>query len=84
MNLLPDDLRPDEPIRGGVYGLWLRVTTDAVVSYLEYRSERARQFIFDPENQFFQMVCEQMGYETDAFRERIKVAGKLMRIVKAE
>jgi len=62
----------DEPTRSGEYGLWLAVVTNAVLHLLQYRSELARQFIFDPENPFFQMVCERLGYDAAAVREQIR------------
>lgn len=68
---LPDDLPQD-----GIYGLWLRVTTDAVIHLLKYRSNIARDFLFDPDNPFFQLVCDELGYDPAALRERIIMAVK--------
>ena len=69
-----DTLPPDEPKRGGVYGLWLAVTTDAAIHYVKYHSRIAEQFIFDRGNPFFQFVCERLEYESDAMREAIRRA----------
>lgn len=67
-----DTIFDDKPLHGGEYGLWLRVVTDAVVHLLKYRSNTAREFLFDRDNPFFDFVCERMGYDADAVRERIR------------
>ena len=69
-----DTIFDDKPMHGGEYGLWLRVTTLAVVQYLTYRSDAAQQFIFDESNPFFQLVCDELGYDPAALRERIIMA----------
>ena len=67
-----DTIFDDKPLHGGEYGLWLRVTTDAVIHLLKYRSNIAREFLFDESNPFFDFVCERMGYDADGVRERIR------------
>lgn len=67
-----DTIFDDKPLHGGEYGLWLRVTTDAVIHLVKYRSSIAEQFLFDRDNPFFDFVCERMGYDADAVRERLR------------
>lgn len=63
-----------EQTPGGVYGLWLRVVVLSVLELQEGRvgSSTAESFLFDPENAFFDYVAEQMGYEPEALREKIR------------
>jgi len=58
------------------YRLWLTVTLDAVTSYLDWHSSLAEIFIFDPDNQFFDFVANEIGYNPDNLRKRIKEAGR--------
>jgi len=60
--------------RSGVYGLWLRVTCDAYNNLFLYGTESAEDFIFDRNNQFFDMVADQLNYEPDTLRKRIRQA----------
>jgi len=66
---------------GGVYRLWLAVMTDAVETLQDGRfwTKGAEEFLFDPENQFFNYVCHVLEQDPDAIRERIK-AGLQMSI----
>jgi len=60
--------------RGGIYGLWLRVTCDACDNFINYRTTSAASFLFDRNNQFFDMVADQLEFEPDALRKKIKQA----------
>ena len=73
-----DDLLHDEPIRGGEYGLWLRVLCLSVLEIQDGRfsSSAAESFLFDQGNIFFDFVAEQMGFDPDGLRERIREALK--------
>jgi len=57
----------------GAYRLWLTVTLSAANTYKESRGKdkQARSFLFD-ENPFIEGVCDQLGIEPDAIRERIQ------------
>jgi hypothetical protein len=47
----------------------------SVCEYLhanKFSQVAAQDFLFDPENVFFDYVSDSMGYEPDALRERIK------------
>jgi hypothetical protein len=71
------DAQKDEEI-GGEYGLWLRVL---VLSVLELRGRRfsasgVKDFIFDPENPFFEFVAGELGFSPEGLRERIREAVK--------
>jgi hypothetical protein len=69
-----DKLLRDEPsLRGGEFGLWLRILC---LSFFEIKKGRfsdraAKEFLLDPGNIFFDFVAEEMGYEPDGLRERI-------------
>lgn len=54
------------------YRLWLTVTLDAVNDLLDWHSSLAEIFIFDPDNQFFDFVAYELGYEPEKLRERIR------------
>ena len=64
-----DDLLHDEPMHGGVYGLWLRVLCLSVLEIQDERflSQGAKAFIFDHSNIFFDYVSEQLGFDPGAF-----------------
>jgi len=57
----------------GAYRLWLTVTLSAVNIYKESRGKdkQAGSFLFD-ENPFIEGVCDRLGIEPDAIRERVK------------
>ena len=68
------DTPEDEPDCSGVYGLWLHVL---YLSVLEIQNRRfsagaAKDFIFDPGNIFFDFVADEMGFDPDGLRERIR------------
>lgn len=57
----------------GEYGLWLRVTLDAVTCLLNgWNSQAAREYVFDTDNDFFIYVCANLGVEPEAAREHIR------------
>jgi len=61
--------------KDGVFHLWLFVTIDAFFA-LRYGTDYApgaRDFLFG-DNEFFDFVAEEMGYEPDGLRERIRKA----------
>ena len=62
--------------KSGEYRLWLRVTLNAIDEYLhsKFSSKLAENFLFDVDNQFFEMVAESLGYEPEALRQRIRKA----------
>jgi hypothetical protein len=62
--------------QSGVYMLWLAVTIDAFFTLRDGFGNKtiARGWIEDPDNIFFDAVCEQMDFLPDALRERIGVA----------
>ena len=72
------DYNLDDPnTKSGVYGLWLHVLCVSVCEYLhanKFSQVAAQDFLFDPENVFFDYVSDSMGYEPDALRQRIKKA----------
>ena len=72
------DYNLDDPnAKSGVYGLWLHVLYISVCEYLhanKFSQVAAQDFLFDPENVFFDYVSDSMGYEPDALRQRIKKA----------
>jgi len=63
---------------GGVYGLWLHVMLLSVYEFIKgkYSTGPAAAFIFDKENPFFDFVCDQMGYEPNNLRKRIRGAAE--------
>ncbi len=69
-----DDLLDGEPsLRSGEFGLWLKVFS---LSFLELQKGRftgsaAKEFLFDPENPFFDYIAGELGYEAADFREKI-------------
>lgn len=65
---------PDEPEHGGAYGLWLRVMYLSVLELQEGRfsTHRAEEFLFDPENIFFDFVAGKLGLGPEGMRERIR------------
>lgn len=74
----------DEPIddtpafRSGEVALWLAVLTDAFITLRDgggYQ-DRARRWIEDAGNIFFEAVADGLGYEPDGLRERIRGALK--------
>ncbi|MGD0276815.1 MAG: hypothetical protein ABSB79_12335 [Syntrophales bacterium] len=62
--------------QSGVYMLWLAVTIDAFFTLRDGLGNEgmARGWIEDPDNIFFDAVCEQMEFSPDALRERIREA----------
>ena len=70
------DYNLDDPnTKSGVYGLWLHVLYISVCEYLhanKFSQVAAQDFLFDPENVFFDYVSDSMGYEPEALRQRIK------------
>jgi len=68
-----DSLLETPELKTGEYGLWLRVF---IISVFEIRSGRwntaAKDFLFDPENEFFDYVSDCLGYDPEAMRARIK------------
>ena len=62
--------------KSGVYMLWLAVTIDAFFTLRDGFGNKAmaRGWIEDPDNIFFDAVCEQMEFSPDAFREHIREA----------
>ncbi|MGD0275388.1 MAG: hypothetical protein ABSB79_04930 [Syntrophales bacterium] len=62
--------------KSGVYELWLAVTIDAFFTLRDGLGNEgmARGWIEDPDNIFFDAVCEQMEFSPDALRERIREA----------
>ena len=71
------DYLDDPEAKSGVYGLWLHVFYISVREYLQghrFSQVAAQDFLFDSENVFFDFVSDQMGYEPDALRQRIKKA----------
>jgi hypothetical protein len=81
-----DALLPDEPTRGGVYGLWLRVLCLSVLEIQDGRfsSKMAEDFLFDPGNIFFDFVAGELGYDPAGLRERIRKALERSRKVRRE
>ncbi len=74
-----DDLIREEPsLRGGIFGLWLRVFCLSFFDLKEgrFNSQAAEDFLFDPGNVFFDYVAEELGYQADGLRERIREALK--------
>lgn len=62
--------------RDGVYRLWLQVFLSAFFALKNGNdyAKGARGFLFDEENQFFQLVADELGYEPSGLRERIRKA----------
>ncbi len=59
--------------RGGEYALWLRVTRLSVWEFKNKRfNDAAKGFLFDRNNPFFEAVCDGLGYEPEAIRERLR------------
>ena len=70
LELEPSDKSPE-------YFLWLHVTLDAVETLKRYGYNKASSdFLFDPENQFFILVCDELGYSPDILRTRISAMVK--------
>jgi hypothetical protein len=62
--------------QSGVYKLWLAVTIDAFFTLRDHlgNERMAREWIEDPDNIFFDAVCEQIEFSPEALRERIREA----------
>jgi len=60
-------------LRSRIFELWLRVTLDAILTLRNQGvyAGQARSWIEDPENMFFDMVCEGMGHEPGRLRKWI-------------
>lgn len=73
LDTMPESKSPN---RSGVYMLWLAVTIDAFFTLKDGLGNEAiaRGWIEDPDNIFFDAVCEQMEFSPDAFREHIREA----------
>ncbi len=56
----------------GIYGLWLAVTNLSVAELAKDPSRGAADFLYDPENEFFDLVSEGLGYDSDWLRNRIR------------
>jgi len=77
----PDDLdlaqNLPEPAQGP-FRLWLRVFRDSLHALqngaFPGQVERARSFIFDPENEFFEYVAHGLGVDPDGLRDRVRKA----------
>jgi len=78
MDFSLDALLTDEPTRGGVYGLWLRVLCLSILEIQSGRfsSKMAEDFLFNQENIFFDFVAGELGYDAQGLRERIRTALK--------
>lgn len=73
---MTDELEQDyveQSERGAEYSLWLRVTLLSVWE-LKHRqcNEAAKAFLFDEGNPFFEAVCDGLGCEPEAIRERLR------------
>ena len=72
-----DDLLDSEPaFRSGEVALWMAVTIDAFLALRDgggYQ-DMARGWIQDPDNGFFEAVCDEIGYSADGLRQRIREA----------
>jgi hypothetical protein len=68
------DSKPSNQL--GVYRLWLAVTIDAFFTLRDSSGSEhiAREWIEDPDNIFFDAVCEYMEFSPEALRERIREA----------
>jgi len=68
----------EKPDPGGVYSLWVRVTLNAVNSFLHGRipSKTSEAFLFDEGNAFFNSVAEGMGFDPNRLRQAILKAAK--------
>jgi hypothetical protein len=74
-----DDLFDDEPAHeSGEVSLWLAVTIDAILTLRDGGGypERARDWIEDPGNIFFEAVAEKLDYTPEGLRDRIREALK--------
>ena len=74
------DYNLDDPeAKGGIYGLWLHVLYLSVCEYLhadKFSQVAAEDFLFDPQNLFFDFVADSMEYEPQALRGAIKKSYK--------
>lgn len=69
-----DELTRDSS-RSPEFCLWLTVTLRAFEDLRNgWAQKSAQEWIEDPENGFFEAVADEMGYEPDGFRERIREA----------
>jgi hypothetical protein len=75
---LDDLFDSDTAFRSGEIALWMAVTIDAFFALQDNggNQEMARVWIEDPENHFFEAVCDELGYSSDGLRERIREALK--------
>jgi hypothetical protein len=66
-------LEKNRSLRSGIFELWASVTLDALRTLRNQGAYmgQALSWIKDPENEFFNMVCEGMGYEPSTLRKRI-------------
>jgi hypothetical protein len=67
-----DAMEDENFSRSGIYGLWLQVTCEACKNFIRYRGTLAESFLFDRDNQFFDMVADQLNFEPDALRKGIR------------
>jgi hypothetical protein len=77
-----DDLRNSGPDHlSGEIALWMAVTIDAIFTLRDGGGypERARGWIEDPENIFFEAAAEQLECTPGGLRERIREALKRSR-----
>jgi hypothetical protein len=81
MEALDDLLDRDSSDGSGEISLWLTVTLNAFLTLRSTgeHSGHARGWIFDPENEFFQAVAEQLEFAPEVLRQRIKEALKRSR-----
>ena len=59
----------------GIEGLWLKIVILSVIGLLSKfpgEQRRARDFLFDTDNQFFDYVCQNLEYEPEALRAGIR------------
>ena len=74
-----DDFLDSKPaFRSSEIALWLAVTLDAFFALRDgggYQ-DMAQGWIEDPENFFFEAVCNEIGYSQDGLRDRIREALK--------
>ncbi len=76
--MLDELLREEPSLRGGEFGLWLRIFCQSFFELKEGRvsTQAAEDFLFDPENVFFDYVAGELGFDPEGFRERIREALK--------
>jgi hypothetical protein len=72
-----DDLLDSEPaFRSGEVALWMAVTINAFFTLRDgggYQN-MARGWIEDPDNGFFEAICDEIGYSAEGLRQRIREA----------